>query len=333
MTYKSVVAVRRGGPEVLQIVENPLREPGPGEARIRVLAVGVGGTDVNYRYGRSPLAPKPPFVPGYEIVGVVEAIGTGVSGVSAGDRVAALTGNGGYSEVVYLGREHLVVAPPSLAPEEVATLVLNYVSADQMLHRTAKVKAGVVALVIGASGGVGTALLELARLAGVKTLALASASKHGALSALGASPIDYHTRDFVEEVRRGHPDGVDLVFDGVGGPYSSRGLSVLRRGGRLIVYAAPTGVSSIIGSLLKMTLVNLLPNGKSARFYGISALYARDKRPFMEDLPKLLALLEAKRISPTIYARFPLLEARKANEMLESGQAIGNIVLVSPPPQ
>ncbi|HET6486151.1 MAG TPA: alcohol dehydrogenase catalytic domain-containing protein, partial [Spirochaetia bacterium] len=284
MTYKSVVASRRGGPEVLQVIENDLREPKPAEAQVRVLATSVGRTDVNYRYGYSPLAPKPPFVPGYEIVGVVEAVGAGVTRVSVGDRVAALTGHGGYTEVIYLGQEHLVRVPPSLAPEDVATLVLNYATAYQMLHRVAKAKAGDRMLVIGASGGVGTALLELGRLAGLEMFGVASGAKRGAVSALGAVAIDYHTEDFVQAIRRVHPDGVDFVLDGVGGDSSGRSLAVLRRGGKLIGYAAPTGASSILVGLLKMALVNLLPNGKSAHFFGISALYARDKRPFMEDL-------------------------------------------------
>ena len=125
MKYKSVVVTRRGSPEVLEIVENELREPAAGQARIRVLAVGVGGTDINYRYGYSPFSPRVPFVPGYEIVGVVDALGSGVTRVKTGDRVAALTGYGGYSEMIYLGQEHLVLVPPSLTPADAVTLVLN----------------------------------------------------------------------------------------------------------------------------------------------------------------------------------------------------------------
>ena len=158
MNYKSVVVTRRGGPEILQIVEKDLRPPAPKEARIKVLATGVGRTDINYRYGYSPFSPRVPFVPGYEVMGVVDAVGAGVTNVSVGDRVAALTGYGGYTEMIYLGEEHLVQVPASLAPGDVVTLVLNYVSAYQMLHRVAKVAAGQKALIIGASGGVGSAL-------------------------------------------------------------------------------------------------------------------------------------------------------------------------------
>jgi len=330
MSYKSVVATQRGGPEVLQIVENELREPTTGEVRIKVLATTVGRTDVNFRYGYSPFSPKVPFVPGYEILGVVDGLGAGVSGFTAGDRVAALTGHGGYTEVIYLGQEHLVPVPPSLDPSEAVSLILNYVTAYQMLHRAARVKAGDKILVIGASGGVGTALLQLGKLAGLKMYGTASASKHNLLSELGAVPIDYHMRDFVAVIHQAEPDGLDFVFDGLGGDYSVRGLEVLRPGGKLIGYASPTGVGSMLSGMVKMTIVNLLPNGKRADFYGISALYQRDKKPFMEDLPVLFKLLEEGKIRPVIAQKFPILQAARANELLESGIVAGNLVLLAP---
>src|SRR5512133_2864126 len=124
MKFRSIVAIRRGGPEVLQIVENELVAPTAGQVRIKVLATGVGGTDINYRYGRSPFAPKVPFVPGYEVMGVVDAIGPGVTRVSIGERVAALTGHGSYTEMMYLGEEHLVPVPDSVSPADAVVLVL-----------------------------------------------------------------------------------------------------------------------------------------------------------------------------------------------------------------
>ena len=330
MKYKSVVATKRGGPEVLQIVENDVRAPAAGEARIKVLATGVGRTDLNYLHGYSPFSPKVPFVPGYEVVGVVEAVGAGVSRVAMGGRVAALTGHGGYTEVIYLGQEHLVPVPDSLAPAEVATLVLNYVSAWQMLHRVAKVKPGDTALLIGASGGVGTALLQLGRLAGLKMYGTASPEKHAVLTGLGALPIDDHRQDFVDMLRQAEPGGLDFVFDGMGSEYSERGLSVLRGGGKLVAYAPPTGAGMLLRGVRKMILANLRSGGPKVESYGISALYARDKKPFMEDLPLLFKLLEEGKIKPIISARFPILEAAKANQLLESGTAAGNIVLLAP---
>ncbi|HTX79663.1 MAG TPA: medium chain dehydrogenase/reductase family protein [Longilinea sp.] len=330
MIYKSVVATKRGGPEVLQVVENDLREPAAGEVRIKVLATTVGRTDVNFRYGYSPFSPKAPFVPGYEILGVVDKLGAGASGFTVGEHVAALTGHGGYTEMIYLGQEHLVPVPSALDPAEAVVLILNYVTAYQMLHRVAQVKAGDKVLVIGASGGVGTALLQLGKLAGLKMYGTASASKHSLLSELGATPIDYHMRDFVAVIHQAEPDGLDFVFDGLGGEYSDRGLAVLKRGGKLVGYASPAGVGSLLAGLVKMTFVNLSPNGKRADFYGISALYQRDKKPFMEDLPVLFKLLEESKIRPVIAQKFPILQAAKANELLEGGAVAGNLVLLAP---
>lgn len=330
MKYKSVVAIKRGGPEVLQIVENELRDPAAGEVRIKVLATGVGRTDINYRYGLSPFAPKVPFVPGYEVVGLVDAVGAGVDGLAVGQRVTALTGHGAYSEFMFLGQEHLVSVSASLAPADVAVLVLNYVTAWQMLHNVAKVKAGDKVLIVGASGGVGTALLELGKLAALKMYGLASPGKHKLVAEFGATPIDYHTGDFVGTLRKLEPAGLDFVFDGIGGETSDRSLKALRRGGKLIGYAAPTGLGQILQGLIKLALINLLPNGWSTEFYGITALYMRDKKPFMDDLTRLFKLLEAGQIKPIIAARFPLLEAAKANQMLERGEVFGNIVLIAP---
>jgi NADPH:quinone reductase-like Zn-dependent oxidoreductase len=330
MKYKSVMATRRGGQEVLQVVENDLRAPAAGEARIRVLATGVGRTDLNYMHGYSPFSPKAPFVPGYEIVGVVEAVGAGVSRVGVGHRVAALTGHGGYTEVIYLRQEHLVPVPASLRPAEAATLVLNYVSAWQMLQRVARVKPGDKVLLIGASGGVGTALLQLGRLAGLKMYGTASPDKHNLLARLGAIPIDYRSQDFVELLRQAEPDGLDFVFDGMGGEYSQRGLRVLRGGGKLVAYTPPGGLGMLLRGVLKMIFVNLRSGGPKVESYGISALYMRDKKPFMEDLPQLFKLLEEGKIKPIIHASFPILEAAKANQLLESGTVTGNIVLLAP---
>lgn len=202
MKYQGVIVTQRCGPEVLQVIENELRPPTRNEVRIRVLATGVGGTDINYRYGLSPFAPKVPFVPGYEIMGIVDAMGEDVKRAAAGDRVAALTGHGDHA------------------------------------------------------------------------------------------------------------------------------LSILRRGGKLVAYAAPVGLLNIVKDTFNLIRANLF-SGKKAEFYGITALYLRDRNPFMEDLPKLFQLLEEGKIKPVIMERLSLLDAKKANELLESGKVIGNVVLLA----
>jgi NADPH:quinone reductase-like Zn-dependent oxidoreductase len=167
------------------------------------------------------------------------------------------------------------------------------------------------------------------KLAGLKMYGMASTRKHPALIALGAVPIDYHTQDFVQVLRQAEPRGLDFMFDGMGGDYGDRGITVLRRG-KLVGYAPPSSLGALLLGAAKLALANLLPNGKSAEFYGISALYLRDKKPFMEDLPQLFKLLEAGQIRPAITQQFPLLEAAQANALLESGQVVGNLVLLAP---
>ena len=328
MKYKSIIVTKRGGPETLQIVENDLVLPASGQARIKVLATGVGRTDINYRYGYSPFSPKVPFVPGYEVMGVVDAIGEGVTRVAVGDRVGALTGHGSYTEMMYLGQEHLVPVPASVSPADAVVVVLNYVTAYQMLYRVAKVKTGDTALLIGASGGVGTALMELGKLAGLKMVGLASPNKHSLLTEMGTTPVDYHSPNLADAIRRVEPDGFDFAFDGIGGTSSDLGLAALKRGGKLVVYAAPTGLGVILGGVVKMIFLNIT-SGKTVASYGITALYLQDKKPFMEDVAILFKLLADGKIKPVITTRLPLLEARKANEMLESGQVVGNIVLLA----
>jgi NADPH:quinone reductase-like Zn-dependent oxidoreductase len=329
LKYKSVVVTARGGPEVLRVIEKDLPSPSVREARIRVLATPVCVPDVQARYGQSPFAPKVPFTPGYAILGIVEAIGSGVTGVAVGDRVAALTAYGGYAEYICWDAEQLIPVPPTLDPAEAVTLILNYIVAYQSLHRSAGVEAGDKVLIIGASGGIGTAFLQLGKLARLKMYGLASPSKHDILIEYEATPINYHTQDFVEVISQAEPEGLDAVFDGVGGDYIKRGFSLLRRGGVLVAYGNPLSFSGMLKFLGQVLLFNLLPNGKSATYYstGKSRL---NQRPFMEDWATLFRLLDEGRIKPVIMKKFPILEARKANELLESGQVIGNLVLLAP---
>ena len=335
MKYKSVIATQKGSPEVLQIVENDLRPPAAGEVRIKVLASAVSRPDVTARagealYSGTPLGQKFPFVPGYAIIGDVDAVGEGVTNVTVGKRVGVLTIVGGYTEILYWRSDRLIPVPSKLNPAEAVTLILNYIVAYQTLHRSAKVKAGEKVLIIGASGGIGTALLQLGQLADLKMYAIASKSKHPTLAEYGATPIDYRTQDFVALIRQVEPDGLDVILDGMMSlDYIRRGLSLLRRGGRLVSFGEPRR-SEFFRVLATAIKINLLPNGKSFKLYGTSFYFIGDKRPFLEDWATLFKLLAEGKIKPVIAAKFPILEAAKANELLESGQVTGNIVLLSP---
>jgi NADPH2:quinone reductase len=327
-TYRAVMLTKKGGPEVLQVVELPVEQPGPGQLRVRVRAAGVGVTELSMLAANYLYAPKIPFVPGYEIAGVVEAIGAGVSGFKLGQRVAALTVYGGFAELLVREAEHFLPIPGGVSDRDAAAVILNYVTAWQMIHRVAKVRPGQTALVTGAAGGVGTAALQLLKLAGVKTYGAASAPKHHTLSSLGATPIDYRAGPLDRLTRALEPKGVDFVFDAVGGANIGPCIGALKRGGTVIGF----GFMGAAGTLSKLAMfanlfVGARLRGRRGTFYGITRLYRKDPKPLREDLPKIFALLLEKKIDPLVTRTFPLLEARKAIDLLATGSVEGKIVL------
>jgi NADPH:quinone reductase-like Zn-dependent oxidoreductase len=327
MKYKSILVTQRGGRDGIQIADNELRPPTEGEARVLVLATPVCQDDVAVRVGNRPFLKKPPFVPGYSFVGTVDAIGEGVTSIKIGDRVAGLTQYNSHAEYVYWDTNKLVPVPETLDPAEVVTLILNYLVAYQILNRVAKVKVGDKVLLIGSSGGVGTAFLQLGKLAGLKMYGLASPNKYHILAEYGATPIDYHTQDFVEVLHQEEPEGIDYVFNGMDEEYFKPGLAVLKRGGALISYGAPQSFVGFLRFLGRYITYNLLPNGKSIEGYGTHRLGVD---LFKEDWTALFKLLEEGKIKPVIARKYPLLEAVKAYGLLESGQVTGNLVLLAP---
>jgi NADPH2:quinone reductase len=329
-TYRAVMLTKKGGPEVLQVVELPVGVPGPGQLRVRVRAAGVGSTDLIMLTGSYPYAPKIPFVPGYEVAGVVEAIGAGVTGFEVGQRVAALTVSGGFAELLVREAEHFLPVPDGISDRDAASVILNYVTAWQMIHRVAKVQPGQTALVTGAAGGVGTATLQLLRLARVKTYGAASALKHDIVRSLGAVAIDYRAGSIDHLTRALEPAGVDYAFDAVGGANISRCIGALRRGGTLVGFGF-MGASGRLSQLAMFANIFLGARlrGRLGKFYGITMLYRKDARLLREDLPKIFSLLAAKKIDPLVNTTFPLLEARQALELLASGSVEGKIVLTN----
>jgi NADPH:quinone reductase-like Zn-dependent oxidoreductase len=325
MNYKSVLVPVHGGPDVLQIVEKELAEPGPGEARVKILAAPLTQDDVAVRNGNRPWLADLPFTPGYSILGTVEATGERVTAVAAGDRVVSLTNFGGHAEYITLPEEKLVHVPETLDPAEAVTLILNYLVAYQILHRVAKVKEGDKVLIIGASGGCGTAFLDLCRLAGLEVYGLASAAKHDIVRKYGGTPIDYRTQDFVNVLCTAEPGGIDYVFNGMAEDYVGHAVSVLRRGGAMVQYGAPQTKPGFYKFVALFLYHNLLPDGKRIKGYGTHRLGVD---LFAEDWTALFKLLETGRIEPVIAARFPLEEIVEANELLESGQVTGNIVIL-----
>ncbi len=335
MKYRSLIVRKHGGPEVLEVIENELRPPRKGEARLRVLAASVSRPDVTARRGEALysgtfLGQKLPFTPGYSVIGEVDAVGEGVTRVQPGDRVGALTVIGGYTEVLYWRAARLIPVPAALDPVQAAPLILNYVVAYQAMHRVVKAQPGEKALIIGASGGIGTALLQLGQLAGLKMYAIASQSKHAILTEYGATPIDYRSQNFADIIRQREVDGLDVVLDGMMRLEMMRkALSLLRRGGRMVSFGEPASRSELY-RILGLTLrTNLRGSGKSLSLYGTSSYFLFNQKPYLEDWAALFGLLGEGKIKPVIAARFPILQAAQANALLESGQVTGNVVLAA----
>ena len=344
MKHQRIIVSHYGGPEELLVVEEECPEPIRGEVRVRVLAAGVSLPDIMMREGIHPETPALSFTPGWDLVGVVDQLGNGVTGLEPGQIVAALPIHGAYAEFVCLPQHELVPVPSGLDPTEAVSLVLNYITAYQMLHRSAKVRAGQRVLIHGAAGGVGSALLQLGRLVGLEMYGTCSSRGASTVSDLGGIPIDYQHQDFVKEIHRLTGDGVDVVFESIGGTHIWRSREALRSGGTVVAYG-------LTGSLREGRLASgrsggrhrfreigifglyivaawLLPGRKRVIPYSIQWLKRLKPAWFRQDLIALLDLLHRHKIKPLVAQCFPLAEARQAHELLGQGGVTGKIVLV-----
>jgi NADPH:quinone reductase len=342
--HTRIIVTHYGGPDALQVLEEECPEPKDREVRVRVLAAGVSLPDVMAREGVHPETPPVPFTPGWDLVGVVDRLGENTSGIEPGQIVAALPIHGAYAEFVCLPQSELVPVPSGLDAAEAVSLVLNYVTAYQMLHRSAKVRPGQLVLIHGAAGGVGTALLQLGRLDGLEMYGTCSSRSAPAVSDLGGIPIDYQHQDFVKEIHRLTSDGVDVVFDPMGGAHLWHSRKALRPGGTVVGYGLRSSLrgeglasgrpgsrqrfrgTAIFG--LYIAGGWLLPGRKRVVPYSIQTLKRLKPEFFRQDLVALFDLLQQQKIKPLIAKRFPLAEARQAQEVLAKGGVTGKIVLV-----
>ena len=344
MRHTRIVVTRYGGPDALQVIEEECPEPKAGEVRVRVLAAGVSLPDVMAREGIHPETPPLPFTPGWDLVGLVDRFGPGTSGIEAGRMVAALPISGAWAEFVCLPQRELVPVPAGLDPAEAVSLILNYITAYQMMHRFAKVKPGQRVLIHGAAGGVGTALMQLGRLARQEVYGTCSSRGAATVVEQGGIPIDYRERDFVEEILRLTGDGVDAVFDPIGGKHIWHSRNALRRGGRVVAYGNTTSLrgeglaSARPGRRNRLHGIPvfalyiaggwLLPGKRRVIPYSIQWLKRLRPAMFRRDLSMLLDLLRQGKIKPLVARRIPLAEARQAQESLVQGGVAGKLVLV-----
>ena len=334
--HHRVVVTQHGGPDVLQVLEEDLPEPQAGEVRVKILAAGVSAYDLMQRNsGALPGTPDVPYTPGEDIVGLVDKPGEGVSSFELGQMVAGFPKGGGYSEFLCIPVGELVSVPTGLDAAEAVCLVVNYLTAYIAMHETAKVRGGESVLIHGAAGGVGTALVQLGKLAGLEIYGTASLHNHELVSSLGATPINYRSEDFVKSVRRHTGDGVDVAFDAIGGANQiRRSYRALRKGGRLVWFGMAAvkkkGLMVIPSTLLMQGLLAVLPDSKKAPLMpDLGTFIASNEGWFEDTLTHLLGQLAAGELKPVVADRIPLAEATRAHRILEEGRYAGKIVLVS----
>ncbi|WP_327188559.1 medium chain dehydrogenase/reductase family protein [Streptomyces xinghaiensis] len=334
-----VVLPGRVEPEGLELRYGAVPSAGPGRVLIAMEATGVSFAEQQMRRGRYFDQPPFPFVPGYDLVGTVLETGEGVDPALTGKRVAALVKTGGWASHVVADAADVVEVPPGIEAAEAEALVVNGLTAWQMLHRTARVRTGQTVLVHGANGGVGSVLVQLARAAGARVIGTASARHHDALRELGVLPVDYRAGDVPARVRESAPDGADAVFDHVGGRSVTDSWRLLAPGGTLVSYGSAATRDDqgskqwpVLKILGRVQLWNLLPNGRRAHFYNVWAgrAFGRDRfrARLRADLTQVFAALQRGEVTPRIAARLPLTRAAEALRLAESGTVVGKVLLM-----
>ncbi|MFD9702096.1 medium chain dehydrogenase/reductase family protein [Lentzea sp. NPDC059081] len=340
VTHRATEVVLPGivDPGGLQVRTRDLPAPSAGQALLRMEATGVSFAEQQMRLGRYYDQPPFPFVPGYDLVGTVVATGPRVDPALTGRRFAAITKTGGWASHVLVDAEDLVPVPDGVSSAAAETLLVNGVTAWQMLHGRADVRAGDTVVVLGANGGVGSTLVQLARHAGATVIGTASPRHHDTLRALGVLPVDYHDPELYARIGELAPQGVDAVFDHVGGPGIQKSWQLLRKGGTLVSYGTAAAKNDEGGAqlpLLKMMaqlkLWDVLPNHRGAYFYSFWSGVrnrARFRRTLADDLTRLFGLLADGVITPQIAAEFPLAETASALALAESRTVAGKVVIV-----
>jgi NADPH:quinone reductase-like Zn-dependent oxidoreductase len=332
-----VVLPGKVGPDGLKLEHGTIPEPGKGQVLIAVEASGVSFAEQQMRRGRYYDQPAFPFVPGYDLVGTVLTIGDDVDPAMRGRRVAALTKIGGWATHVVVDAAKLVDVPDGISAVDAETVVVNGVTAWQMLHGKARVRAGQTILVHGANGGVGSTLVQLARTAGVDVIGTASARHHDALRELGVTPIDYRTENVPARVRELAPGGVDAVFDHIGGRSVVDSWSLLAKGGTLVSYGTAstkedTGSKQlpVLKIFARMLVWNALPNGRRAYFYNLWAGLRHEEAFYgqlREDLTKVFAVMRSGELMAQVAGVLPLARVADALRLAESGTVTGKVVL------
>ncbi|GAA2271380.1 NADPH:quinone reductase [Streptomyces ruber] len=339
VTATEMVLPGKVEPDGLELRTRELPAPAKGQVVLRMEATGVCFAEQQMRRGKYYDQPPFPFVPGYDLVGTVTAVGEQVDTALVGRRYAAVTKVGAWASHTLVDAADLMPVPEGVDAAAVETVLVNGITAWQMLHRTARVHAGRTIVVLGANGGVGSTLVQLARHAGITVIGTASPRHHATVRELGATPVDYRDPEMYARIRELAPDGVDAVFDHVGGPAIEDSWHLLRRGGTLVSYGTAAtkdeeGNSQlpVLKLLARLNAWNALPNGRSAHFYnfwaGSRRCRAAWQRRMTEDLTQVLRLVADGSLVPQIAATFPLTDTVAALRLAESRTVAGKVVIV-----
>lgn len=335
LSGRKVLVTRFGGPAVLEFAPLTVAAPPPGHARLRVLAIGVGFTDLMARAGDYLLQRRLPFTPGYELVGeVIDYRGDDADWLTPGRLVAvALPKMGAYAEYVVLPSWLLVPLPDDLDPNAAATLPLDYLTALSILETHARVGAGDTVLIQGAAGGVGQALSQLGRQTGLRMHGTASAPGSAErLARYDVSFIDYRRQDFETVIRGREPDGIQAVFDHIGGASIGKGYRLLARGGVLVSYAFAGRPGHVVGDTARgaitVRLLNLLP-GKRTALCTVPRQIGSDHAWYRRSLRRLLQMAQSGEILAPAAVTFPLDDVADAHRALASREITGKVVLTT----
>ena len=316
---------RHGGPEVMQLVELPVPEPGPGEVRVKMEASGLNYSDIMMREGRYLRETPVPIVLGHEICGVIEKLGTGVERWRVGQRVISLTAQGGgLAERVVVPAVNPVPIPQGLTPPEGAALLVQGLTAVQMLDDAAKVKPGETVLVHAAAGGVGTVAVQIARARGARVLGTSSSEeKCRLISELGATPINYAQGDWVREVLElTGGKGADVILECVGGEVLERSYKeALADFGRLVVY----GVAS--GKAVQVDNYQILASNKSLIGFWLGPHFAKHMDRVTAAREKLVQMIGRGDLRLIVGKTFRLEDAAGAFAHMQSRKSVGKVVV------
>jgi len=328
---KALLSQTVGGPETLVLQDVPDLVPGPGQVVVAVKACSINYPDTLMIRDMYQFKPVRPYSPGGEIAGVISALGEGVEGWQVGDRVIGMTGHGGLATQALVEQGRLFALPDGVGFDAGASLLMTYGTNYHGLVDRGHIKPGDVVLVLGAAGGVGLAAVELAKAFGARVIAGVSSAEKGALAReagaddvviYGRAPFDKaQSKELAEAFKAAcGPNGANIIYDVVGGDYSEPALRSIAWEGRFLVVGFPAGIARLP---LNLTLL------KSCDVCGVfwGAFTAREPAKFKAQVADLFAMLKDGRITPRIFARYPLERGAEAIASLENRQAVGKVVV------